>query len=324
MAPPVRVEALLKRIYFNPSHPASYGGVNALYLSAKKENKKVTRKQIENWLSAQDAYTLHRKVVNKFPRRKFLSRGLNNIFQADLVDMSKFSKDNDNVRYWLTVLDIFSRKAFVEKLKNKNSISVLHAFKKILSKNKAVPKKLHTDLGSEFMNRSFQNYLKSRNIIHYQTSQSTKAALVERLHRTLKNRLFRYMTAHKTHRYVPVLEQIVDSYNNRVHSAIGTSPSKVNKKNEKTIWNRQYGGYVRKEANVKYKFEINDSVRISKYRHAFSRGFSKSFRSEIFLVTDQLPTHPPTYILRDLSGVILKGCFYQQELVQVKSSWIVL
>ncbi len=76
-------------------------------------------------------------------------------FQADLVDMSAHSKENDNIKFLLTCIDVFSKYAWARPLKNKTGKEVTKAFDSILKENR-VPQKLQTDMGTEFFNKHFQ------------------------------------------------------------------------------------------------------------------------------------------------------------------------
>ena len=87
-----RTEAILKKIYYDVSHPAGFGSAIDLLKAARLKNKSIHLSHILRWLEAQDTYTLHKRIVRKFPRRKFISKGLNEIWQADLIDMSAIKK----------------------------------------------------------------------------------------------------------------------------------------------------------------------------------------------------------------------------------------
>ena len=178
--------SILQDIYYDPGHHAGYGNAEDLYYAAKLRRKKITRREVERFLEKQDTYTLHRPVRKSFERRKTLSRHLDHIWQADLVDLQAISKENRGFSYILTVIDVLSRYAFAVPLKNKTGLSIVGAFKKIFSQYKRKPKKLHTDNGSEFYNKTFKDFLRKNKIILYSTSSDTKAALVERFNRTLK------------------------------------------------------------------------------------------------------------------------------------------
>ena len=100
-------------------------------------------------------------------------------------------------------------------MKNKTARSLLEAFDSILSKGRK-PEKLRTDKGIEFLNESFQQYPKKKNIQFYTANNEPKAIVVERVHRTLKYKLYHYLMAVNSLRYVDVLQDLVDSYNNAI------------------------------------------------------------------------------------------------------------
>lgn len=94
--------------YYDVREPDSFGGINTLYrLMCNKQNK-VTLEQVRGWLTEQESYGLHKPVCRRFKRRKIYSRGIDYLWQANLVDMSHLAKNNEGYRYLLTVIDVFS------------------------------------------------------------------------------------------------------------------------------------------------------------------------------------------------------------------------
>mgnify|MGYP001305146195 CR=1 FL=1 len=84
-------ETYLSKIYHNPKHPASYSGVAKLYGFIKKDGKyKISRKQVRDWLSKQDGYSLRRHVNRKFKRRKVVVRGIDYQWDIDLAFLKKY------------------------------------------------------------------------------------------------------------------------------------------------------------------------------------------------------------------------------------------
>ena len=138
--------------YFNILSPGSYGEVQALYRLMKG---KATKKQVVDWLANQDAYTLHKPICRRFPRRKTFARDIDYLWQADLVDMTHLADYNDGYRYILTVIDVFSKFAWVTALKKKDAKTFAEALQSIINDRK--PIKLQTDKGKEFINTSFQD-----------------------------------------------------------------------------------------------------------------------------------------------------------------------
>lgn len=315
---PPRINAILKRMFYDPSHPAGFGTAKNLLKAARLQRKNISLNDVERWLESQDAFTLHRKIIRKFPRRMFVSKGLHRMWQSDLVDMQAIKKENRGMRFILTVIDVFSRQAFAVPMKTKKPQDVVKAFTQVLKMAApAKPAFLHTDRGMEYLGKPFQKWLAAKTIKHYFTqNQETKAAIVERWNRTLKTRMFKYFTANNTLHYLAALPQLVHSYNNRTHRILGMAPAAVNSKNEKKLWDRQYKAYF--EARKKrYKYRINDAVRITKARAQFQKGYVRGWKEEKFRIVDRYATIPPTYRLIDSGNEILEGSFYEKELGKV-------
>ena len=108
--------------------------------------------------------------------------------------MQSLNKYNKGIKYLLCVIDLFSKYACVVPLKDKREITIVNAFQKIISKG-CKPNKTWVDQGGEFYNNLFKTFLKINNIKMYSTCNEGKSAVAERLNRTLKNRVFKHMTA---------------------------------------------------------------------------------------------------------------------------------
>lgn len=242
--------------YFDPTTPGAFAGAHLKVNQARKK-----------WLKQQDAYTLHVQAKRKFPRRKTIVPGPNFQAQADLIDFSGLKKYNNNFKYILVVIDVFSKRAAVAYLKNKTGSEMLKAFKQTLAKIGPF-QKLQTDLGSEFFNKTFQTWLKQQNILHFHSfNYEIKASIAERFIRTIKERLWRYFTHTNTRRYLEVLPKLVDSYNHTYHSAIKRTPASVNEKNQEQVWQILYA----ENHHRKPKLRINDQIRLSVTRQKFRK-----------------------------------------------------
>ena len=178
--------------YFAAKEPGSFGGADNLQRYSKKP-----RKEVSEWLMGQDAYTLHKPVIKRFRRRHTFSKGINDLFQADLVDMSALSRYNDGYRYLLCCIDVFSKRAWAVPLRNKSGESVKEAFEQIFKDE--IPNMIQTDKGTEFVNATVQALFTHHDIKHYTSeNEDIKAVVVERFNRTLKNKMWRYFTFAKT------------------------------------------------------------------------------------------------------------------------------
>lgn len=303
---------ILSRIYYSISHPASYSSAQKLYTASKKELPSITLTQVKNWLKHQETYTRHRKVRKIFDRRKTLARGIDDVWQMDLCDLTKLSSYNRGYKFLLTVIDVFSRYAFVRPLKNKTGLEVSKAIDHIFQTEKRQSKSIGVDRGLEFYNRNVKALLDKNNIRLYSVISQPKMALVERFNRTLKSKMWKYFTRHNTKKYIDILPNLVSSYNNSKHSIIGIPPSQVNEKNEKKIWQNLYQNDFAK--TLKYRFNVGNYVKINKTKGIFEKGYIPNWSSESFVVKERRGTKPVTYKLSNLNGEEIMGSFYEEQM----------
>lgn len=322
----------LKSIYFDVSHPASYEGVNKIYDIVKKEGKfKISKEKIKSWLQNQLSYSLNKPVSRKFQRGRVIVKGIDDQFDADLASLARIADENNGYKYLLVVIDIFSRFGWVEPLKKKAAPNIVRAFRKIL-KGGRVPRRLRTDAATDFRSKEFQQLLKEYDIVHFTTHSEKQANYVERFIKTIKSKIYRYLTENRTDRYIDVLPKLVESYNKTWHSGIQSEPVNVSKLNESKLWWQMYWpdeAYVKSERELKarrrrkqlskiFKFRVGDRVRISYIRKAFQREYDTKWSYEIFTVSRRfLRQGQPIYKLVDWFNEELKGTFYQKELQKV-------
>ena len=130
------------------------------------------------------------------------------------------------MKYLLCAIDLFSKQAWVIPIKYKESTSIVNAFKRIISEGHK-PNKIWVDQGSEFYNKSFTDFLKINNIDMYSTYNEGKSVVAERFIRTLKNKIFKHMTAISKNVYFDLLDDIVNKYDNTIHKTTKTKPIDV-------------------------------------------------------------------------------------------------
>ena len=302
-------ERLFKQQYYTAKKPSSFGGIHSLARATKKKPQ-----QVLTWLQEQDTYTLHRPVRHNFPRRKVIAPGPGYQWQADLVDVSNIKNYNDGYTFLLTVIDVFSKQAWCIPLKNKSANSLVAAFESLLKDNKV--RHLQTDQGKEFLNKPLQALLKKHNVNFFTTyNEETKACIAERFNRTLKTKMWKYFTQNNTRRYVDVLDDLVHSYNNTYHRSIKMNPADVNHQNKQQVWDNLYG---KVEKFITPKLKEGDTVRISKAKKQFKKGYLPNWSDEIFTVHEVKQTQPPVYKLKDYHDEVLEGTFYEQELQKVQ------
>jgi len=254
------------------------------------------------------ANELHRPARKIFPRRSVVTRFIDDLWQADLMDMQSHSKKNYGFKFILVVIDTYSKYVFVEPLKNKSAKECTKGMVNILKK--ANPKFLQTDNGTEFYNTQFQDLMKKYKIKHYSSYSVIKCSIAERVIQTLKNNIYKHFTATGTWNWYNTISKIIHNYNNTKHRTIKCTPSEARMDTNKNKFNT----YKSSEKLYKPKFKVNDKVRISKYKHIFSKGYTPNWTTEIFTVSKVLQTNPVTYQLMDESNNKILGGFYEQEI----------
>lgn len=316
----------LSSLYFNPKSPASYLGPEKLFQIVKSQGQyKIGRHRIRKWLQDQESYSLTRGARRKFPRSRVIVAGIDSQWDMDLMDMVDLAKQNDGYQYVLVAIDIFSRFAHCQPIKSKKGADVVKALQSIL-KGTRRPSVLRSDRGMEFRSKEVKKYLKSQNIHHfYALNTETKANYAERLIKTLKHKLFRFMMKHRTQRYIDVFQDVVNSYNHTVHRSLGKTPVSITKENEGESRLQQYllrtnnlKKKVSKKPKRQYKFQIGQTVRLSHVRSVFDREYSQKWTGEIFKIKTRFRREGiPVYTLVSWDDESVDGTFYQPEMQAV-------
>jgi hypothetical protein len=198
-------------------------------------------------------------------------------------------------------------------MKNKTADETVRAFGKIFKVRK--PQKLQTDKGKEFYNSKVQKLFKEFNIHHFSTNSNVKASVVERFNRTLKEKMWRYFSEVGTNKWIDVIDELVDNYNNSYHRSIKMKPVDASKDINEDIVRKNLYGTMTIE-NKKPKFKVGDKVRISKWKSIFSKGYLQNYTTELFTISKVLHTNPLTYKIKDLNDEEVEGIFYEPELVK--------
>jgi Integrase core domain len=334
------MDKALTSIYYNPSHPASFGGLEKLWAALKIKSDKYSKEDVEIWLTKQDAYTLNRKVVRRFMRRPVIAYHVDSIWQMDLADVSNMSSFNDKINFLLIAVDVLSRHAWVQPIHRKTGFNVMMALEKIFNTGRK-PMFINTDQGKEFLNAEVQNFFKTNNIKHYTTTgDDPKCAIAERFIRTLREKMNKFMVHSNHRRYIDHLQNFVDSYNNAVHSRLKMKPVDVSSDNCNVAFQTLYGKYARGKKllnkinpNKKnQKIKVGDMVRIARKKNTFDKASeTTTFTRELFKVKSISRNNPlagkmhTTYKLQDLMGEDITSIHYPQEIVRVtpRDEWAV-
>ena len=188
------------------------------------------------------------------------------VWECDLEDVRALGRFNDNYNCILSVIDVFSKFLHQVPLRSKTGTAVASAFTSIFedSSRRRRPVWVRTDKGKEFLNKNFQEMLKREGIqFQVRRKPDVKCSVVERAHRTIRDRPYKYFTYKNTYTYIDVLPKFVKAYNDTVHSATSMTPSRVTDSDVLAIWKRMEAR--RRGARVaKAEFRVGQNVHISK------------------------------------------------------------
>ena len=140
----------------------------------------------------------------------------------------------------------------------------------------------------------------------YSTNNKGKSVIAKRFIRTLKNKIYKYMTSISKNVYIDKLDDIVKEYNSTYHASIKMKPADVR--------DNTYIDFKKEINNKDPNFKFSDHVRISKYKNIFAKGYMPNWSEEIFIIKKIKNTVPWTYVINDLNGEEIIGTFYENEL----------
>ena len=147
-------------------------------------------------------------------------------------------------------------------------------------------KQSETNIPTEFKNSVLQQFLKDNGIKFFTIKSEKKASIVERFNRTLKTKMWKYFTTKSTVHYLDVLPELVSSYTSTYHRSIKMAPKQVSLLSIGLV-RRNF--YENVKSKVKFKFCVEDRVRISKSRRTFKKGYLPNWTEEIFTICKESP-----------------------------------
>jgi hypothetical protein len=229
--------------------------------------------------------------VKKEPKKyKYITANSpNEIFQIDLLDYSNYSGNNRQNKWILICVDVFTRKAFAEPMKDKTAKSTEEAFKNVLKE--AVPRVIFHDMGSEFKG-SFYNFIHSKNIISIENEFKNHNALgiIDRFSRTIKSMIAKYLTANNTTKWVDELPRLIDIYNKTPNAGIENLKPNNIENNEENLLKISTLNFQKQMRNSnldkknKRKIKAGDNVRIKTEKGTFAKGYEITFSSKVYTV----------------------------------------
>ena len=320
--------SILQSIYSDPSNPASFSSIKKLYKAAKIYDKNITYADIKSFLKHQDGYSLHYPTHKRFLTQKIISAKPKIIIALDLIDMQNFSSFNNKIKYLMFFIDIFSKYITIIPIQNKNKFSILHGLRIFFKmKDNFLYSRIYSDMESGLKSQITKQFLNENRIhLYTNTSYERKNSIAERGIRTLKSKLYKFMTHKNTNTYIHALPKIVESLNNSHHTSLknkNLTPKILHEIKDRNILKRQFQKMFQIKRPINKKkhqlFKVNDIVRIPKTdytQNIFFKKYNILNTEELFKIKQiNRERFPYLYKLIDLSNEDIKGSFYEAELV---------
>jgi hypothetical protein len=202
-------------------------GINGLYKYLASRYIGFTRETVSNFIKQRASYQLTANA-NKVVNKPIIETQPNKRYQIDLIDLTRYENHNYGYKYILNCVDVFTRFAWLRRLKNKTPDDVLAAFQSIVEEANTLPDRVQNDNGTEFLG-SFQEYLKEQGIkqIFNKTYTPNSNALVERSNQVVQKVLRAFFIENNNLKWYNILDKVQDNLNNTYNGTIRTLPVKV-------------------------------------------------------------------------------------------------
>lgn len=288
-------------------------GLKKLKSLLNEQKIQITTKNLNELIKEQKTNQIHKDYKKKQKTLgHIITYAKNHNWQMDLSDMTMYQSKNHGYKYILLAVDVFTRKAYAQPIKNKTEKSVTEAFNKMIENEQ--PIKLSTDNGSEFINKEFQQVIEEKDINHVtaQVGDHNALGIIDRFTRTLKEMIHKHFTENNTINWVDNLQTTINVYNNLPHEGInGIKPNQaetkendheirlinIEKSQDKSILD-DTENIPKEEQTVNIRgttFKIGDKVRI-RIKEPFKKGYTPKWSEEIYTIKH---FHKVTAVLSD-------------------------
>ena len=273
-------EELLIDLYYKK---LNFDGAKILFQKAKVVNKDITFEFVNEWLNKQ---ATHQQNSNTSKRLVFLPIYSETPFgfQIDLTFFPRYKKQNDDYYVLFTAININTRYAYAYYAKSKDGDTILDIMKQFHEAAIEIDT-ITTDEGTEFTNEFFTDYCDENNIkTFFVKGDSHKLGIVNRFHRTLKDKLLKYMTSQDTVRWIDVIDKIVWNYNHTVNRGIKIEPYKANSFIQ-TEMIAEKKAETEKIRAREPQYEINKKCRILNKTALFEDKMTSQYSNKVYTIT---------------------------------------
>jgi hypothetical protein len=275
----------LEKYYKKYNFPAASTFLKQL----KNEDIKVTKQQVDDFIKSrveQQQTTI--TTVKKKDLGRIVAYYPLSLIQMDIFDLAKYYRDNQVYKHILCIIDVYSRKVWCYKMKNKDNANVFESFQKFMTDSnlkKYTPTILMSDNDSTFINDKFQQILNNNDIIHRPNILNDHHALglIDSFARTLKITFTRIFLQNNSTNWISHVDEVVDNYNDMPNSALkNIKPDNAFlEKNHRKIYDINYEKSLYN--NGRSDIDVNDKVRI-KLTGTFRKGTEARYTDDVYTV----------------------------------------
>ena len=256
-------ESLLNELYYKQHN---YDGVSELYRKAKNIDKTIKKNFVSEWLKKQSTHQQTTiKHVGKELYLPIYSESYYD-FQMDLTFFPKYKSQNRNYYVLFTAINVNSRYAYAYYSKNKEESAIVEMLEKF--KHNAIEiDNITCDYGTEFTNKNVKKWFEEHdiNIFYVNDENHNKLGIINRFHRTLKDKLNKYFIANDTTNWVDIIDDVIKNYNNTRNRGIyNFTPKQASKELIQSLIideKKNETGTIKKETKTENdNYQINDTV----------------------------------------------------------------
>ena len=256
----------------------------------KNEGLKYTKDEVDKFIKGK---TEQQQTTIKTEKRKDLGKLVSyyplSLIQMDIFDLAKYNKENQGYKYILCIVDVYSRKVWTYKMKNKDNINVFESFQQFIKDSnieKYKPTMIMSDHDSTFTSTQFKEILNKYDIIQKLNIKDDHHALglIDSFARTLKKTLTRIFLSNNNSNWVKQIDEVVDNFNKMPNSAINniTPNDAFKEKNHRTIYDINYEKSLKNNSTVS-DIDVNDKVRILTKKQ-FQKGTESRYSDTVYTV----------------------------------------
>ena len=281
------MDQFLNNIWSENNYPAK----TRLLKLAKEANPEVKPKDIDKFLNDQISYQLLKETKNLTSHLgHIVAFRINEIWQIDIHDVSRFESSNKKFKYMFAVVDVFTRFTYIVPLKNKDIESTTKALEEVINYNKSPPNLIMSDNDSSFLGSEFQKLLVKYDIHHDPNAvgDHNSLGIIDNFAKRIKRILTAHFLQTKKKNWIDIIQKVVKTYNTSPHSALGSfSPSEVmSNDNQELIDNLVLiNTYKSQENATTTDLILGDSVRI-KIAGDFRKGTDPRYGGKVHIVKE--------------------------------------